>query len=71
MNAAHCIGERKLKLINKNIFFNTKKAAAVAKSHSSTLYFKYNERTTTYANILPPLFWSAQIKDVNLTMKYE
>ena len=48
-----------------------KKAAAVAKSHSSTLYFKYNERTTTYANILPPLFWSAQIKDVNLTMKYE
>ena len=44
----------------------------MAKSHSSTLYFEYNERTTTYANILPPpLFWSAQIKDVNLTMKYE
>ena len=43
----------------------------MAKSHSSTLYFKYNERTTTYANSLPPLFWSAQIKDNELVMRYE
>ena len=39
---------------------STKKAAAVAKSHSSTLYFKYNERTTTYANSLPPPYFGVR-----------
>ena len=49
-------------MICKHCLFLHKKAAAVAKSHSSTLYFKYNERTTTYANILPPYFGARKSK---------
>ena len=45
---------------------STQKAAAAAKSYSSILYIQYNERSTTYANALPPPhFWRAQIKDLD------
>lgn len=57
----------------KGLFqYSTQKAAAVAKSHSSMLYIRYNERSIVYTSTLPPpLFWKAQIEDNKLVMKYK